>query len=224
MLIAQITDTHIKPKGGLAYGNVLDSASCLKNVVNHCNEFNPTIDLVFVTGDLTDSGRLEEYEEFNKILRDLKIPWFVIPGNHDNKQILMNFFDEHEYLPRNENFVIIGGGTMGGGIIPGIPGRGWLALKTAAARQNTNEVSVNNLRWYEIRLGLPSVSCMGLSSTHTVEVTAYLLVSSPDPLPARKKSEENYFTRVEGLGSLEPRPSSPRFYLAALEIFSKAAR
>ena len=104
MLIAQITDTHIKPRGRLAYGNVLDSSSCLKNVVKHCNEFNPTIDLVFVTGDLTDSGQLEEYEEFNKILRDLKIPWFVIPGNHDNKQILMNFFDEHEYLPRNEKF------------------------------------------------------------------------------------------------------------------------
>ena len=27
----------------------------------------------------------------------------------------------------------MGGGPMGGGIMPGIPGRGWLALKTAAA-------------------------------------------------------------------------------------------
>ena len=53
MLIAQITDTHIKPKGGLAYGNVLDSASCLKNVVEHCNKFNPKIDLAIVTGDIT---------------------------------------------------------------------------------------------------------------------------------------------------------------------------
>ena len=64
MLIAQITDTHIKPNGALAYGNVLDSALCLKNVVKHCNKFNPTIDLAIVTGDLTDSGKIEEYEEF----------------------------------------------------------------------------------------------------------------------------------------------------------------
>ena len=104
MLVAQITDTHIKPNGRLAYGNVLDSSSCLKNVVKHCNEFNPTIDLVIVTGDLTDGGQFEEYEEFNKIMEDLKVPWFVIPGNHDNKHILMEFFDAHEYLPRSEKY------------------------------------------------------------------------------------------------------------------------
>ena len=104
MLIAQITDTHIKPKGGLAYGNILDSATCLKNVIKHCNEFKPAINIVFVTGDLTDSGKLEEYEEFNKILKDLKMPWFIIPGNHDNSKVLLDFFDDHEYLPKNEKF------------------------------------------------------------------------------------------------------------------------
>jgi len=104
MLVAQITDTHIKPNGSLAYGNVLDSSSCLENVVKHCNDFNPKIDLVIVTGDLTDAGKLEEYEEFNKIVAHLKMPWFVIPGNHDNKYNLMNFFGKHDYLPRNENF------------------------------------------------------------------------------------------------------------------------
>ena len=46
MLIAQITDTHIKPKGELAYGNVVDSALSLKNVVEHCNKFNPKIDII----------------------------------------------------------------------------------------------------------------------------------------------------------------------------------
>jgi hypothetical protein len=39
-----------------------------KNVVKHCNKFNPTIDLAIVTGDLTDSGKIEEYEEFNKMV------------------------------------------------------------------------------------------------------------------------------------------------------------
>ena len=104
MLVAQITDTHIKPNGRLAYGNILDSSLCLKNVVKHCNDFNPKIDIVIVTGDITDAGKLEEYEEFNKIMLELKVPWFVIPGNHDNKNILMEFFDKHDYLPRNEKF------------------------------------------------------------------------------------------------------------------------
>ena len=104
MLVAQITDTHIKPNGRLAYGNVLDSSSLLRRVVKHCNEFNSKIDIVIVTGDLTDSGQLEEYEEFNKIMKDLKIPWFLIPGNHDDKNTLMEFLDKHKYLPRNEKF------------------------------------------------------------------------------------------------------------------------
>ena len=143
MLIAQITDTHIKPRGRLAYGNVLDSSSCLKNVVKHCNEFNPTIDLVFVTGDLTDSGQLEEYEEFNKILRDLKIPWFVIPGNHDNKQILMNFFDEHEYLPRNEKFCNY--------VIDKYPFV-LIGLDTTVSGENYGEFCHERLRWLDINL------------------------------------------------------------------------
>ena len=104
MLIAQITDTHIKRKGALAYGNKLNSALCLKKVVAHCNKFDPTIDFVIVTGDLTDSGQLEEYEEFDKIMNFLEMPWFVVPGNHDNNQNLIKFFKNHDYLPRNGNY------------------------------------------------------------------------------------------------------------------------
>ena len=143
MLIAQITDTHIKPRGELAYGNVLDSASCLKNVVKHCNEFNPRIDLVFVTGDLTDSGQLEEYEEFNKILSDLKIPWFVIPGNHDNNKVLMGFFNEHEYLPRNEKFCNY--------VIDKYPFV-LIGLDTTVSGENYGEFCNERLRWLDLNL------------------------------------------------------------------------
>jgi len=143
MLIAQITDTHIKRRGRLAYGNVLDTSTCLKNVVKHCNEFNPTIDLVFVTGDLTDSGQLEEYEEFNKILGDLKVPWFVIPGNHDNKQILMNFFDEHKYLPRNQKFCNY--------VIDKYPFV-LIGLDTTVSGENYGEFCIERLQWLDINL------------------------------------------------------------------------
>ena len=77
MLIAQITDTHIKPKGGLAYGNLVDTATSLKNIVEHCNKFMPKIDMAIVTGDLTDSGIIEEYETGykydNKVIKHAKV-------------------------------------------------------------------------------------------------------------------------------------------------------
>ena len=143
MLIAQITDTHIKPRGELAYGNILDSASCLKKVITHCNEFNPKIDLVFVTGDITDGGQLEEYEEFNKILRDLKIPWFVIPGNHDNNKILMDYFNDHDYLPRNEKFCNY--------LIDKYPFI-LIGLDTTVSGQNYGEFCKERLRWLDLNL------------------------------------------------------------------------
>ena len=107
MLVAQITDTHIKPNGRLAYGNVLDSSSLLRRVVKHCNEFNSKIDIVIVTGDLTDSGQLEEYEEFNKIMKDLKIPWFLIQGIMMTKIHLWNFLININIYQEMKNFVIM---------------------------------------------------------------------------------------------------------------------
>ena len=147
MLIAQITDTHIKAKGALAYGNVLDSASCLKKVIKHCNKFKPKIDLVIVTGDLTDSGQIEEYEEFNKILRLLKIPWFIIPGNHDNNQNLFKFFDNHEYLPRKGKYCNY--------VIDKYPFT-LMGLDTTVLGENYGEFCDERLKWLDFNLTLYS--------------------------------------------------------------------
>ena len=143
MLIAQITDTHIKPNGALAYGNILDSASCLKKVVAHCNKFCPSIDVAIVTGDLTDSGQIEEYKEFDKILSSLQMPWFVIPGNHDNNLNLMKFFNKHDYLPRNEKYCNY--------VIDKYPFT-LMGLDTTVPGENYGELCDESLRWLELNL------------------------------------------------------------------------
>ena len=143
MLIAQITDTHIKPKGGLAYGNLVDTASSLKNIVDHCNKFNPKIDLVIVTGDLTDSGKIEEYEAFNKIIELLEMPWFLVPGNHDNSQNIFKFFSKHEYLPKNEDFCNY--------LIDEFPFN-LIGLDTTVRSKNYGELCNYRLRWLDSKL------------------------------------------------------------------------
>ena len=60
MLIAQVTDTHIKTDGALAYRKV-DTAANLARCVDHLGRLDPAPDIVLMTGDLVDFGRPEEY-------------------------------------------------------------------------------------------------------------------------------------------------------------------
>ena len=61
MLIAQISDFHLKPEGILAY-EVADTSTSLKQAVAHINRFKPRPDVVLITGDLVDEGATESYQ------------------------------------------------------------------------------------------------------------------------------------------------------------------
>jgi 3',5'-cyclic-AMP phosphodiesterase len=99
MLIAQISDFHLKPEGTLAYG-VADTAALLKRAVEHINRLTPLPDLILVTGDLVDEGASESYICLSRILSGLQPPFVIIPGNHDHKESLRKAFPEHDYLHR----------------------------------------------------------------------------------------------------------------------------
>lgn len=94
MLIAQITDAHIRPKGELAY-RVVDTASYLRHAVGHIMRSDPRPDVVLFTGDLTDGGTAEAYEHVVEILRALSIPCFAVPGNHDRRDVMMAALPEY---------------------------------------------------------------------------------------------------------------------------------
>ena len=65
MLIAQISDFHLKPEGVLAY-EAADTVTPLRRAVDHINALNPRPDLVLVTGDLVDEGAAESYSEIGR--------------------------------------------------------------------------------------------------------------------------------------------------------------
>jgi 3',5'-cyclic-AMP phosphodiesterase len=98
MLIAQISDTHIKLPGRLAYGRV-DTAAMLRDCVAAINRLDPQPDLVVHTGDLVDLGLPEEYEHLQALLAPLDIPLLTIPGNHDDRQAMRAAFGDQAYLP-----------------------------------------------------------------------------------------------------------------------------
>ena len=87
ILIAQISDLHIKAPGELAYGKV-DTAAALERCIATLNAFEPRPDLVVISGDLVDTPTLAEYEHLKRLLAPLQIPFIGIPGNHDSRAMM----------------------------------------------------------------------------------------------------------------------------------------
>jgi 3',5'-cyclic AMP phosphodiesterase CpdA len=104
MLLAQISDLHIKRPGKLAYGRV-DTAAYLSRCIEHLNALDPRPDAVLITGDLVDFGDTEEYAYLRTLLNPLAIPYYLCIGNHDGREALREVFGDHAYLRDQARFV-----------------------------------------------------------------------------------------------------------------------
>jgi 3',5'-cyclic-AMP phosphodiesterase len=96
VLVAQISDLHIKQPGALAYGNV-DTAAALARCVVELNRFTPRPQIVVVSGDLVDTPTEAEYKHLRQLLAPLQIPIAVIPGNHDARPLVRAAFPAQPY-------------------------------------------------------------------------------------------------------------------------------
>ena len=96
ILIAQISDLHIKAPGQLAYGKV-DTAHALQGCVATLNALQPRPDLVMISGDLADTPTPEEYDHLKLLLESLEIPFIGIPGNHDSRDMMRAAFPGWDY-------------------------------------------------------------------------------------------------------------------------------
>lgn len=143
MLIVQITDTHIKPRGRLAYRKV-DTAAALARCVAHVNALDPRPDMALLTGDLTDIGRPEEYALLRELLTPLAVPYYLIPGNHDDRQNLRAAFPEHRYLWQDPEFLHY--------VLEDWPLR-LIGLDTTIPGAKEGALCARRLAWLEARLG-----------------------------------------------------------------------
>jgi 3',5'-cyclic-AMP phosphodiesterase len=87
LLIAQISDLHVKRPGELAYRRV-DTAAALKRCIETLNRFTPRPDLVVISGDLVDTPLAAEYDHLKELLAPLEIPVAAVPGNHDSRELM----------------------------------------------------------------------------------------------------------------------------------------
>ena len=142
MLIAQITDMHIKPPGELLYKRI-DTAGFLERAVAHVNALDPRHDIVLASGDLVEGGKPEEYALLRRLLAPRAMPGYLIPGNHDARDALREVFADHAYLPRSGFLQYT---------IENLPVR-LIALDTLEPGKTHGELCAERLDWLEARLG-----------------------------------------------------------------------
>src|SRR5436309_3308255 len=102
MIVAQLSDPHIvepgkSPRTPAGFGPV-DTAGFLSRAVDAINRLDPLPDIAVITGDLVDRGEPAEYEHLRRLIAPLRMPVFVIPGNHDARDPLRAVFGADGYL------------------------------------------------------------------------------------------------------------------------------
>lgn len=101
ILVAQLSDPHIVANARLCL-NIIDTASFLREAVETLNRLNPQPDVVVITGDLVNDGRVNQYEHLRVLLGalrpQLRSNLLLMPGNHDDRENLRQVFPEHDEL------------------------------------------------------------------------------------------------------------------------------
>ena len=102
MLVAQISDTHILARASDHPAAQL-RADCLRRCIADINQQQP--DAVIFSGDTVQHGQPNEYARLRELLARLEAPFYLVPGNRDDKGALRTAFSDCSYLPQNGEFL-----------------------------------------------------------------------------------------------------------------------
>lgn len=90
--VLQVTDLHYLPNPGEQMYDT-DTEYYFRFVLQHALKSHPRIDLILVTGDLTQIPSSSCYQRIFKELKKTKIPCICLPGNHDDWRLMNNLLN-----------------------------------------------------------------------------------------------------------------------------------
>lgn len=142
-LLVQLSDTHIRLPGQLAYRRV-DTAALLAQAIVSVLALPQAPVAVVVTGDLTDFGRPAEYAHLRALLAPLACPVYLMPGNHDDRAALRRAFPEHDWLQQSGEAFLQYAVDLGGLRL--------IALDTSVTKAPHGELGPAHLAWLDAAL------------------------------------------------------------------------
>ncbi len=141
--LVQLSDTHIRLPGQLAYRRV-DTSAFLAQAVAAVQAMAQAPTAVVVTGDLTDFGRAGEYAQLRALLAPLACPVYLMPGNHDDRVELRRAFPEHHWMQTSGDAFLQYAVDLGGLRL--------VALDTAVTKAPHGELGAAHLAWLDAAL------------------------------------------------------------------------
>jgi Icc protein len=91
LTFVHITDTHLGPSPDYEFYGY-QPARALHQLVDLINSFPTQPDFVLHTGDVVHDRSADSYAIAQSILGDLRVPLYVVSGNHDDRALLRKFF------------------------------------------------------------------------------------------------------------------------------------
>jgi Icc protein len=104
VIAAHITDLHLRTDHGL-YNGTHDTSQPIAACIDHLRSMQPQPDFILASGDLADEPRVSDYTELRRVLDQLDVPVYVIPGNHDDRDMLRDAFADLGYLPTEGKYL-----------------------------------------------------------------------------------------------------------------------
>ncbi len=100
MRILQLSDIHLRADGKLSF-HKMNTMEAFRKTVDYLEAMDPQPDLYVLTGDLADNGNAAAYGVLKTMLARLSKPVFILPGNHDRRELLLELLPE--YCPVQED-------------------------------------------------------------------------------------------------------------------------
>lgn len=92
--ILHITDSHLFAEKSAALRGTVTFES-LRSVIEHYRSSDWRADIVYCTGDLIQDDTAEAYNHFCDLIRELDLPVYCIPGNHDIRSLMQRVLADH---------------------------------------------------------------------------------------------------------------------------------
>lgn len=147
-MFVQLSDPHILTKGRLLMNGV-DTADFLMRAIAHIVAMPHTPSHVLITGDLVESGELDQYLHLRELLTPLPCPVLLMPGNHDAVPHLRKAFTDHPYLDCTALDPALSGFAL---YETRLGSRRLLALDTSVPGEHHGSLCTARLEWLRARL------------------------------------------------------------------------